>query len=318
MNLLFVWSFLFAGFISLAMGLAIFFRDKSTSINRVFFLFTLLGVYWAVSGFGLRTADTFQQAYIWQKIGFLWPLAISAFLHFAIIYTKGKSFFKNKTRYLFLYGPAFLFSFLELSTDTLTIVTSGSWGWTTDVPGMNFFYISSIVWILLVTITALILTGYKTLSSSDTKTRKQSTIIFVSLLMPSIFSIFTEMIIPWFGPVVPKLTIHGYLLGLNFIGIGIYKYELFKIKPSTASYEIMSAIPDILFLTDIKGKIKVTNTEQKLDKKNFVGKNINDFLYIPEKNNSLSGILNTKKAKNFEIYFKNNSEIFPVLLSKSV
>lgn len=318
MNLLSLFYLITAVF-SLVFGTYVYMLDKRNKVNILFLWFAINGFYWGFTGFGLRQADSYELAYLWQKIGSFWPFAIAALFHFSIVYSGLTKRIKRIFLFFIIYFPAFIFSLFELVTDQVTIVKNVSWGWTTDVPSLTIPYVTSTFWSLVIAFTAIGLTFVYYMNERNRKKRKRTGLVLLALFIPVSLSALSETVIPLLGITAIKLTVPGYILCLTIIGLAMWKYELFSINPYSAAENIVETMPDLLILSSLKGKIKMVN-QSVLDELNYSrmellkNKKIMNFTSLDKRR-----ILGQNKFKSYETtFYKKNKETIPILLSKSI
>ncbi|MEF8878962.1 MAG: ATP-binding protein [Candidatus Thermoplasmatota archaeon] len=313
-----VWSYLLTAFVTLSLGLIVYLKGRHKEKNKFFLLFALTGFYWSLTGFGLRQSHSFEEAYLWARIGGFWPLAISAFAHFAIIFSEKKQWFKNKILYLLLYLPAFLFGIIEATTNFISNVERGALGIWTTTPGNAFLYYSSTIWGFVLTILAISLCVKYYLNLEDLQKKHQAKYVILGLSIPVFSAGFNQFFIYtlWFN--VPSLTIPGYTLSLVLIGYAIWKHRLFKLSSSAVVDQILSTMSDMLVIIRPDGMIRDVN--QRLvenlgyeDKKNLIDQPFNkicndeDFLDLEKRASRKETTFSTK-----------NGERIPVLFSKGM
>jgi PAS domain S-box-containing protein len=312
---------------SLCVGLFVYFNSSKKKLAKLFLLFTIAGFYWGFSGFLLRDASSFQQALLMQKIGGFWPFCIAIFAHFAFFYIKIDKFFKNKILfYTVLYAPAVFFSFFEITTNEITVITKSSLGfWTSSFPEDSILYISSTVWSWSISTIAIFFVLLYLIKEKPSRKKNQTKFVFIGLCTPFLLSTITESIIPMTSLPLFKMTVPGFGLGLIFIAYAIYKYELFEINPTIAADEIISTMQDYLILTDQNKKIQTVNpsilktTNYKTNE--LVGKDINLLFsedHINNNQNTNFFDLNNKDTHAKINLITKNDEKIPVVFSKTV
>ncbi len=305
--------------ISLFIGIYIYLYTNDKKLKRMFLFFTLAGFYWAFTGFLLRSATSFDQAYLFQKIGGLWPFCIAVFVHFTLFYTNREKIQKNKfLYYLMLYIPAAIFSIIEITTDQLGMVTKSSLGfWTSTVPDENIFYLMSTAWSWIFPTLAIFLLAHYFLTRKDSKEKKQTLYVLLGISTPVVLSTVTETILPILSLPTIKMTVIGFGLGLIFIGIAIIKYDLFWITESKVAEKIYPILPDMLMVINKDKKIQMVNKElQKnlgYNKKQLIGQKA-DILFESDK--SFESTFNFEKINNLDTQMiTKNKEKIPVQIS---
>ena len=67
----------------------------------------------------LHQANNVEVAVLWTKALFLWPFLLPLMVHFTLVFTEN-SLIKKKVTYVLLYGPALIFSEIDLATNLIS------------------------------------------------------------------------------------------------------------------------------------------------------------------------------------------------------
>src|SRR5512136_612038 len=105
---------LLASVTSICFGTIVLFRDPKRRLNQVFFLFSLVGAFWAFTEFGYRQAESITTAVFWLRVGALGELSVPLEAHFVLCFTGQAKLLEKRLIYLLLYAPALAFTGLEL------------------------------------------------------------------------------------------------------------------------------------------------------------------------------------------------------------
>jgi PAS domain S-box-containing protein len=241
-----------------ALALVVFRLNRRATLNMLFTTAALFGAYWAFTESMMWQASNPENAFVWERAGFLWSFFVVFAVHFAIVFTESK-LAKGKLIYLVLYLPAIAFSLIGLTTDQLygTIVKE-YWGY---AAANNDFWITltTDIWSGGFSIFAAIITIRYYLKVTDKTKKLQAKCIAIGLSIPVFTYAITNIAFPQIGVKIPNLgnISTGILIGL--IAYAIWKYELFSINPALAAENIISTMPDSLVLADTKGKIIKVN-----------------------------------------------------------
>ena len=116
-----VFAFLSLGssFICAFLGLTVFILNRKALLNKIFTVILLVGAYWAFCEFMLHQANNVEVAVLWTKALFLWPFLLPLMVHFTLVFTEN-SLIKKKVTYVLLYGPALIFSVIDLATNLIS------------------------------------------------------------------------------------------------------------------------------------------------------------------------------------------------------
>src|SRR5512137_276574 len=106
---------LLASVISTCFGTIVLFRDPKRRLNQVFFLFSLIGSFWAFTEFGYRQAESLSAAQFWMRASALGELSVPLEAHFVLYFTGQAKLLEKRLTYLLLYAPALAFTGLELA-----------------------------------------------------------------------------------------------------------------------------------------------------------------------------------------------------------
>ena len=104
----FNWISLCSSFISLALGIWVYSFNKKAILNKLFLLTSLAAFAYSFTTVMMWMSNSAATAFLWNKIGTIWPFFAALVLNFALVFT-GSKWLKNKLNYLILYFPAILF-----------------------------------------------------------------------------------------------------------------------------------------------------------------------------------------------------------------
>ncbi|MFC1951118.1 ATP-binding protein [Chloroflexota bacterium] len=256
---------LLAFFIAVFLAYFAYIRNPSGHINRLFCLLCIFLAYSAFAEFGYRQADTLQTAQLWYKIGSFWPIPIALLLHFILVYTKHTRLM-CAWGHLAIYGPALLFSILEITTNTISSVPIREyWGWTANLSSSWVVYLL-MVWIVIVLIICLVSIWAYCFRRITNIEKKSSFLIAIGLSIPIIVGLTLDGILHAIGVHLPEITSTSFVVGSVFIFIAIHEFELFYKLPIVAD-TIFKNTSDLMFILDKRGQITRTSTStiKKLD-----------------------------------------------------
>ena len=77
---------------TLFLGIWVYMKAPKEDLNKIFFIFSLIGTWLAFAEFQFRTSESFETAYMWMKAGALWPFVLALNLHFALLFIERKKF----------------------------------------------------------------------------------------------------------------------------------------------------------------------------------------------------------------------------------
>lgn len=319
----YAWASLSASVVSLILGIIVFSLNRKNLLNKVFLVTSASGFYWTFTEFMMWQSNTADVANFWSKMGFLWPFFVVLFLHFSLLYTQNR-LLKNKLFYLLLYVPAIVFAIVDLSTELINSQPILEyWGYEDGAP-LTWMYGVSLVWVAVLPITALIASLRFHLVTKDRNKKRQSKYITLAFSIPILAYLITNVIFPTFSISIPNLGHFATLFFAILVSYAILKHELFTFDAALAAENIVSIMPDSIFLADIKGKILKMNKSLT----DFVGYSQNELVgetfgkLFVETNLSpiiLSELHKARIIRNRELTVKTKKgEIKTVLFSGSV
>ncbi len=288
MNILSVLSIL-SFMLCLYLGLHVYFIDKKSGINRLFFFLCLSLAIWTFCSIFITSAKDKEDLLFWFKIstfGFVPFVALS--LHFNLILTKKVIKIKN-IFYSFIYLPTIILmygnftsfivykDFIKVNDYWIFVLAKGS-------PWLLFYYIYIFSYPFLSTLLLFLLY----IKSDSIKYKRQSIIILISYIITALSSLLDGIILPaitsyqsiGFAPV-------GMLVLMIGIWYSIVKYRFLSITPELVSKDLLENIDEsIILLDDFLNIIKINpKTEAIIDYKSA------DIKFL-----SLSKIISESKA----------------------
>lgn len=284
MNLIAVVS-LVAALMCLGLGTAVLALNRKPLLNRLFFLTTVTGFIYAFSIVMMWISPNYDTAYIWHKVGTMWPIFAALVFNFALVFTQSK-FIKNKLNYLFLYLPAVSLWIISLVTDSITAPpVMKSWGYN-DLPGTSWLYPLSAFWATVLPISAFAVCLIHYLRAKDYAQKQSGLLVMIGFAIPIIAYTIGNVVAPVLQIDIPNIGIFATLFCSVFVGYAIQKYELFEIDAGLAAENIISTIPDSLILASMDGRILKVNqnlvSRSGYSEEEFIGKALVDFCKPPE------------------------------------
>ncbi len=259
--LIFAFLSLVGSIFSFFLGVFVYSKNPKEKLNLLFMLFCSSFFIMGLAEYGMRTADNYEIALIWAKIGSLHMFPVSFLFHFSIIFFEKFNKIIKKLLYLSIYFPAAFFINLALSTD---IFEKGPikkyWGWTFGAQDsslvLNIYYF----WMFGLIIFSFILffwTYYKKPISNKTY---QAKFILAGSLISFLIFYFTDFTNFFsFQIEIPEFGIFGFTICVGFIAYAMVKYQLFVLDFSNITDKIMYGLSDALILLSPNHKIKDVN-----------------------------------------------------------
>jgi PAS domain S-box-containing protein len=295
---------IFASFICLLLAFIVYFTNRKSELNRIFIWTVIFGAYSAFTTFMILQADTSETAYLWNKIGFIWPYFVASLLLFILTFTENR-LAKRRYIHLLVFTPALFVALLDLTTDQI----SGSpvlspWGYTftgTD----SILCQSSSLWSALFSMTSVILCLRYYFKVDAGNKKQQAKLISIAITYPIIMNLLSKLSNVIVGVDIPFYGVGGNAILCIFIAYAIWKYNLFDINPATAAEKIIETMPDSLILTDKGGKILRGNSALSsflgYKKEELYGKTVWDLLTSNSYARLIEETALDREVKNLEI-----------------
>ena len=156
---------------SLSMGIFVYSKNSTLSVNKHFLLFSLASVYWMFSFYAFTQAPTYEISYFWRKIFAFWPFVIPLQIHFILVFSEHWKLLKNKLIYFLLYFTPLIFVFFEFNDLIAETLVLENWGWV-EINSLNLAFISASIWGILGGLISLLLI-YKYFSEVKHPLKKQ-------------------------------------------------------------------------------------------------------------------------------------------------
>ncbi len=296
---------LVAALMCIGLGTVVLALNRKPLLNKLFFLTTLAGFIYAFSIIMMWLSPNYETAYIWHKVGTMWPIFAALVLNFALVFTQ-HSFLKNKLNYLFLYLPAVTLMLISILTDAITAPpVLKYWGYN-DHPGTSWLYPLSALWATLLPIAAFLICLRYYLRAKDHSQKQSGILVTIGFAIPIIAYTFGNVVLPTLQIDVPNIGIFATLFCSIFVGYAVQKYELFEIDAGLAAENIIATIPDSLILTNMDGRILKVNqnlvTRSGFSEEEIVGHSLMEFCSPPEAYiNLLEDLKNYGSLKDREV-----------------
>lgn len=256
MSLLLALMALSSAGVSIFMGSLVLSRDPRTRLNQIFFILCFVISCWAFTAFEFRTANSYDEAMLWLRISFFWPMPSAILLHFILIFTGHQGFLDRKWPYLLIYGPSAIISANFFSSEIFTgFPVQRNWGWTFEFPD-RFLTDMSYVFFVVMAMIAVLLCLQFFLRQTDGLLRKQAAFALTGTAIYAGTIALNNGLLPFLHISVPELSALSFAIAVGgFFGYAIWKYQLFTLTPSLAADMIIDTISDVLLLIDMQGNI---------------------------------------------------------------
>jgi PAS domain S-box-containing protein len=248
-----------ASLVCISLGAVVYSFDRSRMLNKLFFLTCLSGFFYSFTTIMMWQASSLEVAAFWNKMGAIWPFFVVLVLHFALVFTRS-SWLKNKFIFIALYVPAVTFWVVESFTDLINLPPIMEfWGYN-DVASGTLVYLVSTVWSASLSILAFVVCyRYYRRAKEPAAARQQRKLVSIGLGIPIGTFVATNMFTRAANLDIPNLGIISTLFFSIFVALAITKFDLFTLDAAMAAENILSTIPDSLFLSDLNGRILRVN-----------------------------------------------------------
>jgi PAS domain S-box-containing protein len=241
------------------LGTVVYLKQPENDLNRTFLIYSLIAVYTCFTDFQMRISEGFGTALFWFRIGTLWPLLLSALLHFVLVFTR-----KSKSRwdylvYVPLYMVGLVFGFLDYSANLVLDGPKPSpWGWSYGMLRQTLIGNIFSGWCAALIVLGIVLCLRYFLKAGDAREKQQAKYVLIGTSIPMVAGAL-EIVFSGLGVEIPNLIQFSLVVGSGFWAFAIWKYELFVLSPATTVKEIIRTMSDILLLLSPSLVIKVAN-----------------------------------------------------------
>lgn len=267
--------------ISFLLGNFVYYQNKRDSLNVIFAFYCLCMAYLAFAEFMYRQATSMSMADLWLKASALWPFNLALLLHFTLIFTGYRNFFKTKWSYFLIYIPILIFS---ITAFLLTEPIKEYWGYT-YCRTTSMKIIGNSCGLSYGLLAFVLLLKYYFITRNFKK-KQQTKCILLGQLFPTFAPIVTEGLLPTLNIKFPESIVASITIFAVFTVYAIWKYELFIINPATTAENIISTMPDSLILMDPDLKILEANQSLRqllgYEKRELMGQPLDILLGKPE------------------------------------
>ena len=271
------------------MTVFIFIKNPKSLINRVGSAIFICFAIWSFTMVFIHNHYTsLNTAILFNNIASFGTTGLYSFLlWFFLIFSEKKKILKSKLFYFFIFFIPLLFIFVQWKNCLIIRIEDYNkiYGWQTTFSVsiwryLFHVYIFSIIGIVLYLIFICIN------KAKDYIKKKQSKIIFATLLITVILGTLADVILPPLGVILPNLSNVFAIIWAFGIFYAITKYKLFVLTPYTAADNIIRTMSDSLLMLDFEGKIINANSATLnllgYDEKDIINQPV-DILFAKEK-----------------------------------
>jgi len=239
----------------------IYFRQPKERVNRSFAMMCLLMAVTAFTEATMRSSSGPAEARVWLAIGVAsWHWAVTLMLFFCLYYTGKEGILRKRVLTAALLLVPTALSILELATPLLGVLpAAGVNGFerrmTAAAPLLPF----AAGWEIAISLAAVFLLLQHHLTARERMARRQASWILSGFLMPLVAGVLTQGVLPQMGIRIPAVTaVSGAWLAL-FVGVSMWRYELFRLDPAQAADPMLSVMKEAVLLLDAGGIVAYAN-----------------------------------------------------------
>ncbi len=211
-------------FIAIFLANYVYYQDTKERVNILFSLLSLFEGFVLFVEFELSSLISSDGISFWTKLHYLWIFTMALQLHFALVFTGSKIAFDRKFLIVNYILPIVIWIMMLITG--LGKSTKVTWGWIYGSPVEEWVNIVFIGYVLL-TSTILNVTLFRFyIQAKNDKLRNQTKYLLVGVLIPTITGIIMQIFIELGRPL--QISTLNYLLGVIFIAIAVFKYNLFQ------------------------------------------------------------------------------------------
>lgn len=312
----------------LFLGIYVLRTNPRASVNRLYFIFTILILSWCLGEIFIYSASDKESAYFWFRVSsFGWGFVDLILLHIIMLLT-GINIFRKRwwlqIPYYLTGSFAFYGSVIVPETITDFKLTSYGWSYLSNPPVWWVIANDGKMMVIISLIIILLAIWYH--KSSHPLRRIQAKIILGTILLSLIFYIAVLYILPSFKafqlPNIQHLVLAFWSAGM---GYAIIKYKLMILTPESIAPQVLKTMADSLIVVDTSSRITLVNDSAVIlleSSKNYlIGLKITEV--FPEEQFFQGDLLNKIRLRgaveNVEVlYRKKSGSVIPLLLSASV
>ena len=240
------------------LGTVVYLRNPKNPVNQAFFIFSLVMAYAGFTDFQMRVSESYASALFWFRAGMLWHLALSALIHFVLVFVRKSRKRYDKWIYISLYVVGMAFVMLDFFGNRVVEgPIQSQWGWSYGDVLPSMVGATYEIWNAGMMILGFVLCFRHYLKSGDEARQQAKYVLIGSSIL--IATGVLELLFSHWGMQAPDILHLGFTIGSCFWGFAVWKYELFVLTPVSSAKEIIQTMSDALLLISPERRIKVVN-----------------------------------------------------------
>jgi PAS domain S-box-containing protein len=245
---------------SLSFNLGLFLSTRSPRaevsrlIGRLFFAIS----WWALAEFMWDNAGTPELALRWLHLGAIGYLFLGGlYLHVMLAFRGDAALLRRRDVLAWLYlPPAALLALIPLGVPLYRKVMPTLWGWAywpSPIYGLFILHL-----LVCFAVGARLNLRYVRRARLEWE-RHQARYLFLAALVPMTLGFLTDAILPFLGIQVYRIgTTAVTIMAGTFIYV-MFRYRFLLITPETVAAEVLSTVPESVFLVDLEGSMRPMN-----------------------------------------------------------
>ncbi|NLE02863.1 MAG: PAS domain S-box protein [Fibrobacter sp.] len=308
--------------ICFSLAVIILTKNSKNSLNRVFFIQSVIFAATAFTEFLSRISESADRFLFWSRLGCIWTLSVSLFFHFVVIYIGAA---KKKSMQVAVYAihlTALVAAFFDYFSNISTPIKCG-WGWTTQLP-LTANFIALGLWGVSLSFISVILLLRFYVKPHASKMKKQIKVVISGIVITFCIGFISEWILPLFSIRIPELTNTSFSIIAGYIAYALWNYDLFGLRPEDVAETIIQTMSDAMFVVNTERRIEIVNnallTMLGYSEQELIGNGPEKLiLQLDNSNDSLTRFLKNGVVTDLRANFrKKNGNTIPVSLSWSV
>lgn len=240
----------FTVIINLYSGIYVYLANRSSSINKTFFLTCIMLCLWGMGYTFLLPAGSLETANYWRILAtFGECFLFSYFLLFCIIFTHQQGLWGKMWVKSLLFVPGALLFFKSLTFSGQVLIKT-YWGWMYLYDSIAFWKVSFVIYYLLYTLGAIWFIYRWGCRATTAREKKQAGLIVGLTLVVLAIASMVDVVLPFFGIRTMPIDVIVLTMLTGGVWYSIIRYGFLMLNFELAASHILSDMIDPLILTD--------------------------------------------------------------------
>ncbi len=296
----------------LILGTFVLTLNKYKRLNKKFVVLCISLACYCFCEFMQRQAIDLQTAYFWKKCMSFWPFVGIFMVQFFLVFTEREQAFSRFIRHVIIYFPGLMISIFALTTDLLVgDCKKMDWGYVFILKEYNWLFVFITAWLSFLFLLITYITIVYFIKLKDKKTRVNARFVLIGYFIMVIGGII-EVLLIRFDLNISGTILPGILIFCGFITYAIWRYQLFTIDPAAITTNIISAMPEGLFVAKVSGEMIMANVSLfkllNYNKKDLINRSIDKlFAHHHSKKLIMTSLLRDGILTNYDTEYKTKS-----------